>query len=280
MTLLLIFLFIALSVCLWTFLRFSWEGYGRYQSDFTERAENSFDQLFMFVDTKKLFFINLGLILFVPALIYWLTGSLLYIVLILFAIFLMPKYVLKVMEKRRREAINQALPDALAQIAGAMRAGATFLNALETMVEETDGPISQEFSLMLREQRMGLTLNESLENVAERVQTEEMDLMITAAQISRELGGNLSDIFERLSHTLRRKIEMEGKIDALTSQGKLQGWVVSALPFFIILALCAIEPESMRPIFTTLLGWIFLTIIVVLEILGAVMIKKIVTIDV
>lgn len=241
MSLLLVFLFLALSVCLWTFLRFSWEGYSRYQSEFTERTENSFDQLFLFFDTKKLFFVNVGLLFLLPLAVYWLTGSLLYIVLIIGCIFMLPKYALKVMEKRRKASINLALPDALAQVAGAMRAGATFLNAMETMVEETDGPISQEFSLMLREQRMGLTLNESLENVAERVQSEEMDLMITAAQISRELGGNLSDIFERLSHTLRRKIEMEGKIVALTSQGKLQGWVVGALPLFIIAALCVMR---------------------------------------
>ena len=173
-----------------------------------------------------------------------------------------------------------SMTDALAQVAGAMRAGATFLNAVESMVDETSGPISQEFSLMLREQRMGLTLSDALENVAERVQTEEMDLLITATQISRELGGNLSEIFERLSITLRRKMEMEGKIDALTSQGKMQGWVVGLLPFFIILALTLIEPESMKPIYTSLLGWIFLAIILTMELLGAVMIRKIVNIDV
>lgn len=161
-----------------------------------------------------------------------------------------------------------------------MRAGATFLIAVETLVEETSGPISQEFSLLLREQRMGLTLAAALDNVAERVQTEEMDLMVTAAQISRELGGNLADIFERLSSTLRRKLEMEGKIVALTSQGKLQGWVVGLLPFFMIAALTVVEPEAMQPIFTSLLGWCFLAVIVVMEILGAITIRKIVNIDV
>lgn len=278
--LLLLFLFITLTLVVWTLLRFSVIGYGRYESEFTLRAEDSFDQLFLFFDTRKVFFINLGLLLVLPLLVYLVSGSLFYVLLVVIAIFVLPNYLFLLLENRRRQAINAALPDALAQIAGAMRAGATFLTAVETLTEESSGPISQEFSLLLREQRLGLTLAEALENVAERVQTEEMDLMITAAQISRELGGNLSDIFERLSSTLRRKLEMEGKIRALTSQGKLQGWVVGLLPFFMIAALTVVEPESMRPIFTSLLGWIFLAVILMLEILGAVMIRKIVTIDV
>ncbi len=278
--LLLVLLFVALTIGVWTVLRLSALGYGRYQSGFTNQAEDSFEQLFLFVDSRKLFLSNVGLLLVLPLTVYFVLGSWLYVVFVVISIFALPKYLLKMMEAKRRAAINAALPDALAQIAGAMRAGATFLNAVESMVDETSGPISQEFSLMLREQRMGLTLSDALENVAERVQTEEMDLLITATQISRELGGNLSEIFERLSITLRRKMEMEGKIDALTSQGKMQGWVVGLLPFFIILALTLIEPESMKPIYTSLLGWCFLAVILTMEILGGVMIRKIVNIDV
>ncbi len=277
---LLILLFVALTICLWTLLRFSLQGYGRYESEFTEHAEDSLEQLFLFLDTKKLFLINLALLLVLPLLAYLVTGSLFYVLLAVVAVFLLPKLIVNILKARRRNAINAALPDVLAQLAGAMRAGATFLNAVETMVEESDGPISQEFALMLREQRVGRTLDESLENLAERVQSEEMDLLITAAQISRELGGNLSDIFQRLSVSLRRKHEMEGKIRALTSQGKMQGVVVAALPFFIILALVFLEPEIMQPIFTSLLGWCFLAVILLLELLGAIMIRKIVNIDV
>lgn len=277
---LLVLLFVALTVAVWTLLRFSVLGYDRYQTVFTTRAEDSFQQLFLFIDSRKVFLSNIVLLLVLPAAIYLMSGSIFYVLPVLVGIFVLPKHLLRLLEARRRKAINAALPDALAQIAGGMRAGATFLNAIETMVEETNGPISQEFSLLLREQRMGLTLGESLENVADRVQTEEMDLLISAAQISRELGGNLSDIFERLSSTLRRKLEMEGKISALTSQGKMQGWVVGLLPFFMILALTLVEPESMRPIYTSLLGWIFLAVILTLELLGAVMIRKIVNIDV
>ncbi len=90
----------------------------------------------------------------------------------------------------------------------------------------------------------------------------------------------MAETFFRLSHMLRRKIEMEGKIKALTSQGKLQGWVVAALPFGIIAALTVVEPEGIEPIFSTILGWGFLTVIIILELMGALMIRKIVSIDI
>ncbi|MFI0459469.1 MAG: type II secretion system F family protein, partial [Candidatus Thiodiazotropha endolucinida] len=196
------------------------------------------------------------------------------------ALLVMPKLLLIRMEAKRKEKLIHALPDALTQIASGMSAGQTFLSAVETMVNETKGPISQEFSLVLREQRLGMSLSEAMDNLAERVQTEELDLVVTATQIANDVGGNLSQIFRRLSDSLRRKMEMEGKIKALTSQGILQGWVVGLLPFFIIGALYFVDRENIAPIFTNLLGWIFLAIIIILEIIGGLMIRKIVNIDI
>lgn len=278
--LLMLVLFLSISIGLWTLLQLSSQGYSRYQKGFTAEADNHFEQLFLFVDSNTLFQINIALLLLVPSIIFLLTVSLFYTLLALFTVLVLPKLAYSRLIRTRRNRINAALPDSLMQIASAMRAGATFLSAMESMVAETKGPISQEFSLLLREQRMGTTLQEALENLGERVQSEEMDLMITATQIAKDMGGNLADIFERLSQTLRRKLEMEGKIKALTAQGRLQGWVVALLPFFIIVALTYIEPETMTPIYTSLLGWCFLAVILVMEILGALMIRGIVNIDV
>ena len=123
-------------------------------------------------------------------------------------------------------------------------------------------------------------MEEALDNLAERVQTEEMDLFVSAALIAQEVGGNLSEILQRLSETIRRKLEMEGKIKALTAQGVLQGYVVTALPFMIMLALFFVEPEATQPLFSSLLGWLFLGVIVVLQVIGGITIRKIVRIDV
>jgi tight adherence protein B len=99
-------------------------------------------------------------------------------------------------------------------------------------------------------------------------------------RISREIGGNLTEALERLADTIRKKIAMEGKIKALTSQGKLQGIVVACLPLFVMWALSTIEPEAMAPLFHSWLGYGVLTVIGALELLGYVLIRKIVRIDV
>ena len=275
-----ILLFVGITALTWAFLIGVQRGYSQYQTQFTEEADSKLESLFLFFDAKKLFVLNVGSLLVVPAIIYFVYGNWFYVVLSLIVLFSIPKLTLRHMEAKRKAAINNALPDTLSQIAGAMRAGATFQTALETMTQETKGPISQEFLLVLKEQKFGKTLEESLDNLAERVQTEEMDLVVTATQISRSVGGNLADIFVRLADTLRKKLEMEGKIKSLTAQGKLQGWVVSMLPFGIIFALFYVEPEGIRPIFTSLLGWMFLGVILILEVMGGLMIRKIVNIDV
>ena len=276
----LVLLFLGLSGCIWMLLVVSLKGYERYETVFTESAETRLESLFLFFDARRIFFINLALLLLLPVAIYLLLENWFYVALTVMLLLIVPKLLIRFMEHKRRQAINLALPDALSQIAGGMRAGATFVSSVETMIEETKGPISQEFSLVLREQRLGKTLDEALDNLAERVNSEEMDLVVSASQISRNVGGNLAEIFERLSHTLRRKMEMEGKIKSLTAQGKLQGWVVGLLPFGIIGALFFVEPDGIRPIFSSLLGWIFLSVIILLEILGGIMIRKIVNIDV
>jgi tight adherence protein B len=273
-------LFVSVSAVIWVLLGFSVRGYERYQSAFTENTENKLESLFLFVDTKKMFLLNITSLLVLPVFVYFISSSLFYVVLTMLALLVLPKLLLMRMEAKRKEKLIKALPDALTQIASGMRAGQTFLSAVETMVNETTGPISQEFSLVLREQRLGMTLGEAMDNLGERIQTEEMDLVVTATQIANEVGGNLSEIFHRLSESLRRKMEMEGKIKALTSQGILQGWVVGLLPIFIIGALYLVDRENIAPIFTNLLGWIFLAVIIVFEIIGGLMIRKIVNIDI
>ncbi|MCU7802950.1 MAG: type II secretion system F family protein [Candidatus Thiodiazotropha sp. (ex Lucinoma borealis)] len=273
-------LFTGISVMIWVLLTFSMQGFERYQSVFTERTESKLENLFLFVDTKKVFLLNVISLLALPVAVYFLTGSLFYVALSIIVLLVLPKLLLLRLEIRRKANFIAALPDALSQIASGMTAGQTFLSALEMMVKETRGPISQEFSLVLREQRLGKSLAEAMDNLAERVEAEELDLVVTATQIANEVGGNLSEIFHRLSLSLRRKMEMEGKIQALTSQGILQGWVVGMLPFFIIGALYFVDRENIAPIFSNLLGWIFLTIIFILEAIGGLMIRKIVNIDI
>lgn len=276
----LLVIFLGVTAGLYVFINLCVIGVGAYQKTFTSSAEKNLEKMFLFLDYKKVFLTNVALLIGIPLLVYILTWNAFYAVLAFVATLAAPKFMLKFMRQKRINQIVSALPDALAQIAGSMRSGATFTSAIETMVNETKGPISQEFGLLLKEQKLGISLGDALENLGERVRVEEMDLVVAAALIARDVGGNLAEIFERLGEMLRKKIEMEGKIKALTSQGKMQGIVVGLLPFAIILALVYVEPEGIMPIFSTYLGWGFLTAILLLELLGGVFIKKIVTIDI
>lgn len=273
-------LFLSSGLIIYTLLDTGTNAWVKHSGEFTDYADESLQRMFIFSDTRKILIVYVLAMVLVPLVLFLLDTSMIIVIASFIAVFFFPKLYFKRLAKKRAAAINAALPDALAQIAGAMRAGSTFVSAMQAMVEEQKGPISQEFSLLLREQRMGARLEEALDNLGERVQTEEMDLVISAALISQDVGGNLAEIFARLSDTIRRKMEMEGKVKALTSQGVLQGYVVTALPFVILIALSVIEPEAIQPMFTSLLGWIFLSIMLVLQIIGFLMIRKIVTIDV
>lgn len=273
-------IFLGVTVLVWVGISLSVKGFGYYETKFTDEAETNFEKMFLFFDYRKMFVVNAISLVIIPIVVYIFSGALFYAALSLILLLLLPKITLKLLKAKRRKRINQDLPDSLAQIAGSLRSGATFTSAIEIMVSESRGPISQEFGLLIKEQKIGIKPQDALENLAERIQSEDIDLVVTASLIARDVGGNLAETFERLSVMLRRKVEMEAKIEALTSQGKLQGWVVSLLPFGIMLALSFIEPEAIGPMFTTFLGWAFLAVILLLELMGALMIRKIVTIDV
>lgn len=266
----------AMLAALWT-MRAAYE---RWREMFTENARVSLDDMFLFVDPRALFRANVALFLLLPMLVWLFTGAPFLAVLAAVVGAVFPRTAWVVMRNRRMRKLVLQLPDALTMMAGSLRAGASLQQSLDMVVKETPAPVSQEFSLLLREQRLGLALEDSLRGMAQRLNVEDIDLFVSAMSIAKEVGGNLSEILDRLASTLRAKAVMEGKIRALTSQGKLQGLIVGALPIFLAGILYVMEPEAMLPLFTTLYGWGVMAAVFVLLLLGGFFIKKIVTIDV
>lgn len=272
--------FISTAVIAWLLYYGVIHGFGIYRKRFYENVADKYHSMFVFVDGRTMFGTNLAVIVILPALVYFVSGNIIFVVGAVILAFLFPKLSVIYMRRHRIDTFVNTLPDALTQIAGGMRAGGTFPKAVEVVARETTGPISQELILLLREMRIGVSMDDAMENLAQRVPAQEVGLVVSAARISREVGGNLAEIFERLAETLRQKMAMEGKIKALTSQGKLQGWVVGALPFGIMTILYQMEPKAMHPLLHSILGWGFLGVIIILETLGMLMIRKIVSIDV
>lgn len=251
-----------------------------WRQRFTEMARVSLTDMFVFIDPTALFKLNLAAFVALPLLTWLVTGSGFLAMLAALAGAAMPRVTWTVLRRRRMERLILQLPDGLSMMSGALRAGAGLQAALELVVKESPAPLSQEFSVLLREQRLGLPLEESLRGLSERLKVEDINLFVSALTIAKEVGGNLSEILERLAATLRAKAVMEGKIKALTSQGKLQGVVVGLLPIFLAGVLYAMDPVAMVPMFTTYYGWGTMAVIAVLLMLGAVFIRKIVSIDV
>lgn len=252
----------------------------RWRQRFTETARVSLADMFVFIDPAALFKLNVGVFVALPLLVWLLTQSPALALLAAAVGAVAPRVTWRVLRQRRMDRLILQLPDGLTMMAGAMKAGAGLQGALDLVVKESPAPLSQEFSVLLREQRLGLPLEESLRGLGERLRMEDINLFVSALTIAKEVGGNLSEILERLASTLRSKAVMEGKIKALTSQGKLQGIVVGLLPIFLAGVLYTMDPVAMRPMFTTYYGWGTMAVIAVFLLLGGVFIRKIVSIDV
>jgi len=237
-------------------------------------------EMFIFVDSNQLFVYNMVALLVFPPAIYLIFDGFVVPVTIALLIAFLPKYLVSRIRKSRVTTFERQLPDALLMVSGGMRAGASLAVALESMVKEQKPPLAQEFDLMLREQRLGIDFDTALSNMEKRMPLPDFILLVAAMRITKEVGGNFAEILESLSITLRRKLEMEGKIKALTAQGKLQGIVMACLPLFLMGILTLMEPEAMAPLYNTLYGWITLFVVFVMIGLGYLGISKIVNIDV
>jgi len=242
--------------------------------------ESSLADAFVFVNRQKAAAWSMVVIVGLPILVFVLSRSLLIAAASIPIAMMLPRKYFARMHAKRIEAIERQLPDALLMMSGALRAGASFPTALEAVVQETPPPISQEFDLLMREIRLGIDLDIAMRNVERRIPIPDFMMMTAAVTIAREVGGNLAEALESVARTLREKLTMEGKIKALTSQGRMQGIVMTCLPLFLMLVLRFMEPKAMAPLFTEPVGWATLAVIGVMELLGYFSISKITNIDV
>ncbi len=251
-----------------------------YKETFTSTASSNMADMFLFVDPNRLFIINVIAIVTLPLLTWLIFRDLPATLAVLVLVILLPAWLYHSMRKKRLKRFEAQLPDALAMISGAMRAGASLNIAMEGLINEQPPPLSQEFELLLKEQRLGVDFEESLKSMEKRNPIPDFSMLVTALRINREVGGNLAETMESLAETLRRKAMMEGKIESLTAQGKLQGIVMTGLPVLLGILLNFMEPEAMSKLWTTPIGWALLSVIIIMLGMGYFLIRKITTIDV
>jgi tight adherence protein B len=198
-----------------------------------------------------------------------------------------PRFWLNRRKSGRLGSFNKQLPDTITLIANALRAGSSFLQAIELVVRESRPPISTEFGRVIREVNLGLPFDQALENMVRRVRSDDLELMATAISIQHQVGGNLAEILDSIAYTIRERVRIKGEIRTLTAQQRLSGYVVAGLPIGLAMFLFVAAPGFMEPMFANppeILGLpagvIILLIGGFMMFLGFMFIRKIVDIEV
>lgn len=251
-----------------------------YKKKYVSQAVDDFESMFIYISPNQLFFLNIAITAIILILAIMMFDTWTFRILVAFVGFFVPGKIIKIIKRKRLEKFNRQLVDALIQMANAFKAGLSFPQAMQNISEEGVPPLSLEFELALKEIKLGVSIEEALVNMAKRVHSEDLDLVVISTNIARQMGGNMSEMYDTISTTIRERFRLQGKIASLVSQGKLQGFVVGAMPIILGLVLSKMRPDLMEPMMESWFG-VFLVIgIAILEFLGALVIRKIISIDV
>jgi len=192
----------------------------------------------------------------------------------------LPSLFVQMMHTRRTKKFVVQMVDGLSLMSNAMRSGLNVPQALQLVSDELPNPISQEFGLVLSQNKLGISLEEALSNLTVRMPHDDIEMFTTSVNILKETGGNLAETFDSISYTIRERIKIESKIAAMVSQGVLQGIIVVLMPFALGAILYTIDPERIAPMFTTVPGWVLLIAMMTLQAVGGYTIWKIVQVKV
>jgi tight adherence protein B len=215
-----------------------------------------------------------------PILIYMLTGNIFAAAVTFVAGLIMPRQLLNAAIKKRLNRFNQQLPDALNVMIYALKSGLSLIQAAESVANEMTGPISSEFKRMVNEVTiLSRPKNEALENMSRRVNSDDLDLVVTAITIHSQVGGNLAEVLENIVETVRDRITIKGEIRAITAQGRISGIIVASIPLLVGTMILFIDPGYMKPLVTKPLGWVLIGYCIISELLGFMLMKRITNID-
>jgi tight adherence protein B len=184
------------------------------------------------------------------------------------------------MRGQRLRAFNDQLSDTLNLMVNSIRAGYSILQAMEAVSEEMGPPVSIEFGRVVKEVQLGLTLEQSLDNMLRRITSDDLDMMITAIKVQREVGGNLAEVLDSISYTIRERVRIKGDIRSLTAYGRGAGQLLTAVPIILSVIIYLITPDFMSLLFTDPCGWMMIGFSVAGIVVGYIVISKIVDIDV
>lgn len=271
-------LFAALAA--WITLQRLQHEYERYRRSFQYEAEHGLADFFLFLDPNQVWGATVAFACAVLGTLMVIGVPLAVAIPSSVAMLALPRFALAAARRRRLNRLDAQLPDFLLALAGVLRSGSGLQVALRQVARHSVRPLAQELGLFLQQQRMGLSFVEALDALQGRASTESVGLVVAAIKVSGHTGGSLAETLERISATLRTRLQLLGRIRALTAQGRMQAWVMAALPAVLAAALYAIDPESMAMLWRTAEGWAVVALILILEGAGFFMVRRIVNIEV
>lgn len=227
-----------------------------------------------FLSIQILCFLGLGLINF------YTSKSIIVAIILGLMGWILPSLIIRIKKKTRYKAFNEQLGDGIVLISNSLKAGYSFLQAVQSVATEMPDPISYEFKKLLKELRFGYSTEMALENLLLRVESDDLELVVNAVMIQREIGGNLSEILDNISETIRERVKLKGEIRTLTAQGRISGVIVSFLPVVLGLILYLMNPEYMMLLFNHQYGIMMLIVSIINQIIGMIIITRIVNIEV
>lgn len=261
-----------------------------YSGIYSEKTSQQFEDVFLFIPPKQLAEAGWAISAIIFIIVFLTTSNfssvngliipvLFAAVTAIFALF-MPRGILAILKKRRLRLFNTQLVDALISMSNALKAGFSITQAFETIVREGQNPIAQEFNVCLQQTRVGVSFSDALANLDARVASEDLSLVISATETARRTGGSLTEVFESISTMIRERMRIENRIQTLTAQGKIQGIVVGCMPAAVLALMLFFRPQTMLPFIHSPEGLIIMAIVVLQIICGALIIRKIINIDI
>jgi tight adherence protein B len=191
-----------------------------------------------------------------------------------------PKFVIDQMFERRISLFNRQMVDGLGLMANGMKSGLSIIQAMSMVKQEMPNPLAQEFDYVLKQNQLGVSVEDAFQNLAKRIPSEDVNMFVTAVVILKETGGNLAETFETIVYTIRERIKVEQKISAMMAQNLSQGAIIFCMPFGLIGMFYFSDPGFLEPMFSSALGWVIFGAAFTLQLVGGFMIYKLVQIKV
>ncbi len=253
--------------------------YDKLQSRRTDQIKERLEESFVFWEKKRMMLVYLAPAIF-AGVGFILMQHILGAVLGFVAGFVFPGFMVRMAQQKRLQKFQGQLVDGLTMLSSSLKAGLSFVQAIEVLCEEMPTPISQEFKLVLKENKWGLSLEESLVRLRKRIPLEEVNLLVSSILIARESGGELPRVLLRLTDTIRDNLKLKEKIATLTLQGRLQGLIMMFLPIGFSYFVYKQNPEHFIVMWQNSTGRFFLMVAIILQVAGMIIIKKVSTIRV